>query len=376
MLLLEDGQSPYVLAAARAFGRGGADVGHGGPRTDSRVAASRWVRRSHDVPLPEQDVDAFVAGVNAAVAEAGYDVVFPGDDADLLALSAERHRLDVLVPYPEHAAVLAAVDKLSLTTAAWAAGLAVPETVEATDGALAAMDSPRVVKPALHWSPGRGAVSRHLPVTLCRTREEAHRLVARVRGSGGRALLQEPVTGELMALTGVLDREGRLLGAVQQRAAIRTLRDNSARAETVPVEPGLRAGVERLLGGLGWWGLANLQFLRAPGGPPRLIDFNGRFYGSLALAAAAGVDLPAAWLDVALDRPAAPPRTARVGARFQALEEDLRRARRERRGGLLRDVGRTLAYAPGATHVSWCPADPQPGLATAARIGRALAGLA
>jgi predicted ATP-grasp superfamily ATP-dependent carboligase len=55
------------------------------------------------------------------------------------------------------------------------------------------------------------------------------------------------------------------------------------------------AGVARLLADLGWSGVANVQFVRAPGGRPRLIDLNGRLYGSLALAYATGVNVPDLW---------------------------------------------------------------------------------
>ena len=46
---------------------------------------------------------------------------------------------------------------------------------------------------------------------------------------------------------------------------------------------------------MGFGGLAQLQFVQAPGGAPALIDVNPRFYGSLPLALACGVNLPDAW---------------------------------------------------------------------------------
>ena len=65
----------------------------------------------------------------------------------------------------------------------------------------------------------------------------------------------------------------------------------------------------------------------------RLIDVNTRFYGSLALALAAGVNLPAAWHAVALEQPAEHP-SPTVGASYRWVEADLMAATRGMRGRL------------------------------------------
>ncbi len=80
----------------------------------------------------------------------------------------------------------------------------------------------------------------------------------------------------------------------------------SCRAVTVPVDPDLSARAAALFRVLGWFGLAELQFLVPAAGPARLIDLNGRFYGSLALAVRAGANLPASWAALATGRDVKP----------------------------------------------------------------------
>jgi predicted ATP-grasp superfamily ATP-dependent carboligase len=146
----------------------------------------------------------------------------------------------------------------------------------------------------------------------------------------------------------------------------------SSRARSVQVDPDLLGLVRRLLSMLGWFGLAQLQFVAAPGEPPRLIDFNGRFYGSLALAVGAGVNLPAIWAALATGR--TPPHSAhpRIGVRYVWLEGDVRRALVERRGGLIRDLRDSLRYSRGAVHSVWATDDPRPSLRyLGTAIGRA-----
>src|SRR5205823_3805656 len=118
--------------------------------------------------------------------------------------------------------------------------------------------------------------------------------------------------------------ESRVVARVQQEA--RTIwplnAGMSARAETVPVDEVLAAKVAELLQELGWFGLAQLQFVVPEDGGPVLIDFNGRLYGSLALAVAAGVNLPAIWGCVATDRPLPRTREGLAGVRYQWEEGD------------------------------------------------------
>jgi predicted ATP-grasp superfamily ATP-dependent carboligase len=359
-LVLEAGGSPFVLTAVRSLGRAGWHVGLGVPAPGGRVERSRWVRRTHRVPHAQDDLDAFAEAVAEAVRSGGYSVVFCGDDADLLALSAVRERIEAIVPWPPHEAVLAAVDKLTLTRAAERAGLATPHTVEASSEPLSTVALPVLLKPRLHWTPGGGSPDRRLRPAVCATRAEAVERNRGVEAAGGRAILQQPLVGELLALTLVLDRDGHVRGVVQQRTSRVSLRDTSTRARTEPVDEELLEGARGMLAGLQWWGLANLQFLQPPGGRPHLIDLNGRLYGSVALAVRAGIDVPVLWAAAALQEPGGPRLTGRPGVRFSALEEDLRRARRERRGGLVRDVAGSLVAGVGAAHVTWAPGDPVP----------------
>lgn len=379
-LLVGDGSAAYALPALRSLGRAGWTLGVAQP-VDDLGTRSRWCSSAHVVPPAEDGLDAWVTAVAEVVERGAYDLVLPADDIEVLALSAARDRVPALVPYPEHAAVLAAVDKLGLTRAAEQVGLGVPRTREATDEQVAATTGPVVVKARLHWSPGSGAADRHLPVQLVEGREAVAAAVARVRAGGGEPVLQEVVEGRLMAASVVLDRDGRLVCSSQQVTDRTTVRRTSARARTVPVDPDLEDGVVALLRALGLWGLANLQFLRGADGVPRLIDLNARFYGSLGLAVAAGADLPAAWADVALGVPR-PLQRARPGVRYQALDEDLLavRATSGSRPRVAVASAAALGHALRAEHPVWDVRDPRPGATRlqrrAARLARRVRGRA
>ena len=373
-LIIDHGLSRSALAGARGLARAGWTVGIGAPKR-SLAARSRASSRWHHVPAPELGLDEFVTAVREAIDQGGYDAVLGSDDQHTLALSERRDEIPAAIGYPAHEDVVRSVDKLDLTMAAAAAGLRAPSTAEADAETVAAFDAPIIVKPRIHASFEARHQHAHLEPVLAGSRDEAQEAAAWMVREGGRPLFQERVRGSLMAWSGVLDRDGRLLGCVQQEAERIWPSDVgiSVRARTVPLDPALSDGCVSLLRGLNWFGLAELQFIRPEDGRgPMLIDLNGRFYGSLALALAAGVNLPAAWGGVALGAEVAAEPAARVGVRYQWLEGDLRRAYRERRHGRLRDLASTALYALRAKHSVWQVTDPRPGARYAAELaGRA-----
>jgi hypothetical protein len=124
---------------------------------------------------------------------------------------------------------------------------------------------------------------------------------------------------------------------------------------------------------MGWFGLAELQFLAPVDSPPRVIDLNGRFYGSLALAVAAGANLPHTWAALATGRDARPVR-ARAGVRYQWLHGDLRLAAACPWPQKGRELLSTLAGAAGAVHSVGRTRDPRPGLTLLGSLTRPAAG--
>ena len=371
VLVVSDGETPHVIPALRSLARAGHAVGLGTPAGSARRGAeSRSVSWQHDVPPVQDGLEDYLAAVVRAVDEQRYDIVLPGDDADVLALSWGRDRLTAEFPYASHDVIVRAVDKLELTHLATAAGLAAPRTRLAEPAAVAAAAAPLVVKARLHWRPEEPGADRHVLAVECATHDEVVEAVAAMEAVGGVPLLQDRVDGDLMAVSVVMGRDGRLLAASQQESDRLSLRRTSVLAHTTPPDADLLERVRTMLADLGWYGLANVQFLRDGSGRPQVIDLNGRFYGSLALAIRAGADLPAAWVADALGRPAGDVQLARPGVRFHALEEDVRRARAFRDGGLLRDVARSVAAAPGSAHTTWSAGDPGPALRRTRTLAR------
>ena len=324
------------------------------------VTASRWCRHRHVIPRPRGQGEGFVEGVQRAVSEIGYDVVFGGADDWMAALATYRDRIPARVAHPAADTIDTVLDKLELAKRASVAGFATPRTELATESVLARWTGPVVVKCRTHWRPGQQYEYR-VEARHYRDLAAATDRIRLPRDAGFEPILQEPVEGRLGALIGLF-RDGRLEGRVQQETfrVWRTPCGVSARAETVPIDEELSRRATELLTDLHWSGLVELQFLTDARGVAHLIDFNGRFYGSMALTNAAGSNLPNAWAHQLLGRPVPHLEDARPGVRFVWLAGDLRRAFEERRGGAMRDVVSTLQWARTARDSVWDRRDPGP----------------
>jgi predicted ATP-grasp superfamily ATP-dependent carboligase len=164
-----------------------------------------------------------------------------------------------------------------------------------------------------------------------------------------------------VAVTVVLDRDGAIVARLQQ-SALRlwpTTAGASSLGQTVPPDPDLIERVAALLRAAGYWGLAQIQLVDTPAGP-RAIDVNPRFYGSLPLARAAGVNLALAWHQVAVGEQPRPQLDYRVGVTYRWLEGELTAAWNGERSRL-----RNRPPAPRAGAM-WAWDDPAPGLVLAA----------
>jgi predicted ATP-grasp superfamily ATP-dependent carboligase len=379
-LVVEQGWSRGCLAAVRALSAAGWSVGVAAPEPRGLALASRCCRFGHLIAPLQPSVDAFVTSVATVARQGRYDVVFGAGEAEVLALSAARTALPAVFPHSQHDLLLRALDKSELSRAACAVGLAVPDVVDVGD--VPDERTAVVVKARLHARPDVQGAPPRIDTTVVVGRTAAHRRVADIRALGGEPEVQTFHAGTLVAYSAVRGRAGQGVVADSMQRASRIWPPGagaSCRAETVEADEDLVDRSGALLEELGWFGLAELQFLVGEDGVPRLIDLNGRFYGSLSLAVAAGANLPAAWADLALGRTPGPRVRARPGVRYQWGTADVRRALRERRGGLLADVAATTTYAARSRHSVVALRDPAPAAtrllgAAAARLGSGTGG--
>jgi predicted ATP-grasp superfamily ATP-dependent carboligase len=349
--LVTDAHIRSGVAGLRALGHAGVEVIALGPR---RSAAGLWSRHAAAravAPDPIADPDGFAGAVAREAERHGPLVVYPGQEAgiDPVFEAASRTRA-ALLPYPGAAELRALRDKRILSALAEEAGLAAPRTLveaAAEEVLRRPVPMPCVVKRTRLGGQARARVVQS---------DAGLRTALSDVPAGERVLVQEHMRGPLVGLALVVDRDGRVVARLQQ-VTLRTwppdAGGSSLAVSTAPDEK-LTQAAARLLASAGYWGLAQLQFIASQRGPA-LIDVNTRFYGSMPLALACGVNLPAAWHAVAVGHrsPPAPP-GYRPGVSYRSLRHELAAAVRGSPRLLLRRAPRPTSGA------LWARDDPVP----------------
>ena len=201
----------------------------------------------------------------------------------------------------------------------------------------------------------RNHVPQRFDTAIFDAPEQAAALVEQTVAEGGEPLLQTPLQGTMGAVVIVAGRDGEIITEIHQEA-VRTWppgAGDTVLGRVIAPDPELSRGIARLVAELGWQGpRPDRAVPGSPTAPLSITDFNGRFYGSMALAPAAGVNMPAIWARDALGLDpwgGGPPREARIGARFQWLNRDLPAGWARGPAGL----ANAIAAAPFAAHSMW-----------------------
>src|SRR5581483_4401456 len=159
-VVVTDLEGRGALAACRTLARAGYRVV--GTAT-SRLAPGGWSRacsRRVLLPNPREDVRAYVDALAAALAVEGADLLVPGSDAALLAISAGRDALPsgVRTGLADPDVVLRSTDKVAVGDAAGRVGIDVPGTVDCADVAAAREAAARLGYPVVLNPPRSVAV--------------------------------------------------------------------------------------------------------------------------------------------------------------------------------------------------------------------------
>jgi predicted ATP-grasp superfamily ATP-dependent carboligase len=276
------------------------------------------------------------------------------------------------VGLPAQEVVDRALDKLVLLEAADQAGLASPPSVvcsgaEEAGERAAELGFPLILKPARSFL-RVGDTLRQRTAEVVRSQQE---LASEAPEFGTPFLVQRYQPGApILSCTGVITNDG--VVALTFARYFRTWPADagpSSFSETIEPPPGVSGRIEALLRALGWRGIFQVQLLELEDGPATL-DFNGRIYGSLELAVAAGANLPAIWAEIVRGG-TVEPLVARPGVRYRWEEGDAHHLVRHLGSRRFRDAVAVLTPHRRVAHAYFRFRDPAPiAAAAAAAIGR------
>src|SRR5665213_1820928 len=221
--------------------------------------------------------------------------LMPLDDGSLCLLSLTPRIHDIPIIGPTEQGAVWALDKSAQIECAREAVCAVPQTAvvdKASDVFAMPVEFPLVFKPVWATREQNGRLARGRAWT-CADRLELEAGVKSWRECEP-MLLQKYIAGVGEGLFGLADG-----GSVIAWSAHRRLRmmnpqgSGSSACISQEVDAGLKAAGERLIALTRWHGLFMIELLRDESGKAWFMEFNGRTWGSMALARRMGFEYPA-----------------------------------------------------------------------------------
>lgn len=310
-----------TAAAVRSLAASGVRVAVGGDDTSRPVFREPGCAEAIRLPRPVRE-EPFLAALECELARGRHHVLLPFSDDTTIPVVEHRARLErhVRIPVPDPRSLGRTRDKLRTLAVARRLGLGIPRTavVRNLDGVRAAIG--RIGAPCV-LKPRRGAAA--IGVAFLEAPEDAESAwqsgsVEHDRVYDARSrLLQERIPGEVHDVC-VLFRRGEPRAVLTQW---RVRMEPPAGGPGVLVEttrnPELAERAVRLMRALRWHGPAQVEFRLDPrDGEPKLLEVNGRYWGTLGLAIRAGVDFPRLACRMALDGDVEPVTEYGVGVRM------------------------------------------------------------
>lgn len=298
--------------------------------------------------------------------------VVPTSDSSLQIVCAAYEELSQFcaVGCPPPAIVQRVLDKAITLAIAERCGVPVPTSVTITratdlEPALATMRFPIVAKPS-----DKSRKSSHdFKTRTFTSAEELRSLFATQTRFGEGLLFQSYHPGQGVGIELLLSK-GEVVASFQHRRLSENPPSGGVAVVAVSeaVDPTLLDHATRLLRALDWDGVAMVEFRHdAATGETALMEVNGRFWGSLPLNTAAGVDFPLYAWQLSQGVAPVPPASYPLGLRVRWTAGSLERAGHvfaelpEDRITFRNAFGQLIAdFAPGTRSAMWSWSDPRP----------------
>lgn len=356
-----------TLCVIRSLASLGASVTVGGDRFLGEAFYSRLLDGRIRYPHPNEHIEGFIESLVRFTTAGNFDVLLPMCDYTTLAVTANRDRLSehTGLILSDYHALLKTRHKPDTIKIAQELGIETPETFLVTTETdlkdiAGRIRYPCVIKPRM-GAGGIGLMFPHSAQELIRfyNREPLKSDMVFVHEN---PMIQEYVPGETHDVCLLFNKGEARAVLTQKRLMMYPSRGGVGIINETTHEPELMMKAIALLEALKWHGPAQVEFkMDSRDGLPKLIEINGRFWGTLDLAVKAGMNFPLLACRIAMEGDIDPVFDYKVGLKYRWVYPYAILCVLEERGGW-RTLREFIRREPGSASDLWLR-DPVPVLA-------------
>jgi len=300
-VIVTDTQSNHALSAVRSLGKKGIEVTAASDHKHALSFYSRYSKYSLIYPSPlREGIESFVKFMLMQVRSKKYDVIIPIGPYETLALSLYKEKIlpYIAVPVPDYETFVKAWDKSQTFKIAVENDIPCPTTfypqsLEEVTEISKKVDYPVIIKPRI--TGGQGGIeyisSPNELVTKYKTMHNKPSIPLMLEYTY--PLIQEYIPGEGCGFYALFwNSEAKAIFALRRIREYPLTGGPSSLRESIS-KPDIHELGIKVLKLLQWHGVAMVEFRRdSRDGKLKLIEVNPKFWGSLHLSIASGVDFP------------------------------------------------------------------------------------
>ncbi len=300
-VVVTDGENRSSLAVTRSLGKMGCQVIVTGKTKKNISSCSKYCTSAYQVPSPVTNGNDFIKSIKTILSQEKVDVIYPMTEPAVMLLAQYREHLPVTAKLacPTIDKIQAVFNKFSVFKLAQEHDVAIPATlfIENKKDFDRKKDKiskfPLVVKPAMSRIPTEKSFIA-TSVKYVSSLEELTDLYNKYEALNHPSLIQEKIIGPGTGLFTLFDNDHHLALFSHKRLREKPPSGGvSVVCESFPLDKEMVESARRLLAAVGWRGVAMVEFKRDErDGKAKLMEINGRFWGSLQLAVSAGIDFP------------------------------------------------------------------------------------
>jgi len=299
VLVVGMAETRAFLSVVRSLGRAGLEVHVVAAPLDAPALRSRYIHAIHPMPAYKHGSDAWLQELKEILERESFDLVIPCDDTAIIPFQLNRAALQTLpcqIYLLNEKAYAATIDKQQSYALVEALDIPRPRQIEINSleelgnvGSL--FGFPLIIKPISSFTVHNLSAKRI--VSRVRDDRELLNVGSSILHDGGSLLVQEFFKGVGVGVE-VLCKDGKVLVAFQHRRLHEPQGGGgSSYRRSERLAPELLEATRRIMAALQYTGVCMAEFLyNKRENSWVFVELNGRFWGSLPLAIAAGVDFP------------------------------------------------------------------------------------
>ena len=311
-VLVTDGENRSSLAVTRSLGSAGHIIYVSSKNKQSISGVSKFCRKSFRTSDPENRIDQYIQEIIDLTDKESIDIIIPTSESTIYALNTVRNNItaNCLIACPESAKFDSISNKFELFKKAEKCGVPIPKTIfiENKNDLCAKIHQvtnyPVVIKPGKSkFRKGNGYISSS--VKYAGSEAEILEIYRETEVLNYPSMIQEKIKGPGTGLFTIFDKDKHLVLFSHQRLREKPPSGGvSVVCKSIDIDEEMVEASQKMLSSVNWPGVAMVEFKKdIRDGKSKLMEINGRFWGSLQLAISSGVNFPRLLIDYLYSKP-------------------------------------------------------------------------